>query len=281
MTELLDNNLCRIGVNRLVNRCHNPERHQFFNNFGAFFGHTVGKFLNRNNFGNNNFLNHFFLRLLYHCRFGLFLFETAARSAETVIIILIITDRMNIDFTAAALGFKTAFHNLFAFLLKSLFAAQRALNGNRFAEFFVPLVFILIIFFIKVFGFFFFDFNIAFFGRNFRRRRRHCFFFYCRLSGFSLCPSLSFFFFGLFLQLPLSFFFFFFLTAFGFVFFGFGNQTQLGGGCFVNLHLGSRIDGRRINHSFFADFNLNDFFAVISRRLAFIAQTAQGKGRFA
>ena len=150
VSQFFDHDLRRIGINRLVNGCHNPQRHQLFDNIGTLLGHTVSQLLNRNNFRNNNFFNNLFLRLNRLNRFRLFFLKAAPRPAETVIVIVVITaaDAVQIDFSAPALRFKTPLHNFFAFLLKYVFAAF--FKVGSFAEFFRRIflfIFVIIIIF--------------------------------------------------------------------------------------------------------------------------------------
>ena len=66
--------LRRIGIYRLGNRCHNPQLHQLFYNVRSAFRHTGRQFLNGNRFGNDDFAINFFGRLLLTELFLAFLF---------------------------------------------------------------------------------------------------------------------------------------------------------------------------------------------------------------
>ena len=127
VAHFFNHDLRRISVYWLVNGSHNAQRHQFLNNIGTLFCHTVSQFLNCNNFRNNHIFNNFFLRLLRLNRLRLFFLKAPSRSSETIIIVIIIngTDIMQTNFAAATLRFKATLHNFFALLFKSLFTSQR------------------------------------------------------------------------------------------------------------------------------------------------------------
>ena len=216
--EILNNQLGRIGVNRLINRCHNPETHQFFNNVGTLFCHTVSQFLNRNNLGNDHFADDFFLRLLNLNRFGLFFLITPA-AAETVIVIVVIgADIVNVQLAAAALRFKTALGYFLALLFKNVFA------GRHFFRLLVSEIFI-IVFVVKILALFVFNFAERFDFRLFFDCG-HGFLGLFRLLGTALffklaLTAFSFFLFFHFLTLQSAFFLF--LTAFVLILFRFGD----------------------------------------------------------
>ena len=261
MAELLDNNLCRIRVNRLVNRCHHTKSHKFFNHFGRFFGHTVGQFLNRDNLGNNDFFNDLFCRSRLNNRFRLFLFKPPPRTAETVIVIIVIgADIVNIDLALPPLRFKRTFgYLLFAFLFKNFFPRYRPFRLT------IAVIFIFVI--IKIPALPLFKFvqstilTLVRFGISLLLLRL--------LSGFFLRTALFFFLFFLppqflffFLFLPQLITFFFLLPAFIVKFFGFGNQLQFSGRFFIDLCFFVFNGGFRADSPFLANLNLHHLFAV-------------------
>ena len=158
MSKLFNNNLSRIGINGLINGCHDTKRHQFFNNIGTLFGHTVCQFLNRNNLRNHNLANNFFLRLLRLLnRFRLFLFKSSSWCPKTIIVIVVITYGINIidiNFsTITTLWLKRAFGNFLPILFKTIFFSGRFF---RFAIFKI----IILVIIIKIPGFFLFCLEI-------------------------------------------------------------------------------------------------------------------------
>ena len=76
MAKLFDDQLSRIGINRLVHRRHHAHFHKRFDNISRTFGHTIGQFLNDNCFRQLNIAHHFFARGVHAHRFlaGPFLF---------------------------------------------------------------------------------------------------------------------------------------------------------------------------------------------------------------
>ena len=156
MSHFFNDNLRRIGINRLVNRRHNAQGHQLFDNIRAFFRHTVCQILHSDNFRDYDFFDYFFLRSLrLALRFRRLFLKTTARCPITVIIVVIIIKhiRVNADFRIAFRRFKTAFLNFFAFLFKCLFAAYRfsAFCRRRLFAFFGVVVIILVILIIIIF----------------------------------------------------------------------------------------------------------------------------------
>ena len=111
MPHFFNDNLRRIGINRLVNRRHNAQGHQLFDNIRAFFRHTVCQILHSDNFRDYDFFDYFFLRSLrLALRFRRLFLKTTARCPITVIIVVIIIKhiRVNADFRIAFRRFKTA-----------------------------------------------------------------------------------------------------------------------------------------------------------------------------
>ena len=183
MTHFFDDDLRGVGVNRLVDGGHHPEGHQFFDDLGAFFRHPVGQFLYGDDFGNDHFLDDLFLRLNDRCRFRLLFLETAAGRGIAVIVVVIVAAAEGVDvhFRVAALRFKAAFGDFFAFLFKDFFFAFAFFR--RRTGFFGAVVFVVLVIKVKTPAFLFLALEVAFVFRLFRPA---FFFFRCLTRLFRL-----------------------------------------------------------------------------------------------